>query len=416
MTRKKRKSKTNNTILPDESAQSNTGLTDSTPVENEAESSEGADSARNFSEGDVDAESASAEENKANQADSQGETPASADGEDSSSDDPLDDVRRSLLEEEQKKDEQKSNSWWRQIARGLQKEKSAEAVTPGKTESDVSPEAGFVETLDKSEKPILPEGYGDEIDELIEALKTSEEESPEPEAVVDDTPRESEAAVDIEQLKKQAFQPRAEGAQTEAAEDVRSIALQGGEEVLVEVQATPQNPLEERLAGIENALRPYRRLIYMGFAVLGALMVTIAAIVLIVIYQRIQPQEPVPEPSLPYPTMMSLPGGLNFNLARGTLKDGQWNPSGPEWLEGTEICRWIAIPWSRQMEAVIRTLNANDPIELTMSNNDPVAYYVYSVQEVRFDELQSLETDTPCLLLVLAKSDTDTRWVLTALP
>jgi hypothetical protein len=192
--------------------------------------------------------------------------------------------------------------------------------------------------------------------------------------------------------------------------------MQGGEEVLVEVQDTRQNTFEERLAGIENALRPYRRYIYLGFAVLGALMVSITAIVLFAIYQRLQPAPPVEEANLPFPALVSLPGGLNFSLERGELVNGEWNPEGAEWLEGTEICRWIAIPWSRQMEAVIRTLNPDDPIELTMSNNDRLEYHVYSLREVRFDELQSLETDTPCLLLVLANSDSDMRWVLTALP
>jgi len=414
MTRKKRKSKSENTILPVELVQGMSSLTDSIPGEKEAESG-GTDAARDVFEGDVRAGISSTEESETSQANPQEETPVSVEPEESS-DDPLDDIRRSLVEEEQKKGEQKSSTWWRQIARGLQKEKSAEAVTPEEIESDVSPDTGFVEKVDKEEKSVLHEDFGDEIDGLIEALKTSEEELSEPETMIEDTREEQKATVDIGQLKKQAFQPRAEDARTDATEDVRSIALQGDEEVLVEVQATRQNPFEERLTGIENALRPYRRYIYMGFAVLGALMVTIAAIVLFVIYQRLQPPEPVEEAALPYPTMMSLPGGLNFNLARGTLKDGQWNPRGPEWLEGTEVCRWIAIPWSRQMEAVIRTLNSNDPIELTMSNNDRLEYQVYSVQEVRFDELQSLETDTPCLLLILAKSDTDMRWVLIALP
>lgn len=415
MTRKKRKSKKESAILPVESVQGNTGLTDSTPGENEAESG-GVDSARNVSEADVHVGSASAEESETIQVDTQGETLISVEPEELSGDDPLDDIRRSLVEEDQKKDQQKSNTWWRQIARGLQKEKSTEAVTPEEIESDLSPDPGIVETLDQEEKSVLPEDFGDEIDDLIEALKKSEEGSSEPEVMVEDARGEQKATVDIRELKKRAFQPRADGAETEATEDMRSIALQGDEEILVEVQATPQNPSEEGLTGSENALRPYRRYIYIGFAVLGALMVSITAIVLFVIYQRFQSGKPVEEVAVTYPTMISLPGGLNFNLVRGTLKDGQWNPRGPEWLEGTEICRWIAIPWSRHIEAVIRTLNSNDPIELTMSNNDRMKYYVYSVQEVRFDELQSLETDTPCLLLVLAKSDSDMRWVITALP
>ena len=99
-----------------------------------------------------------------------------------------------------------------------------------------------------------------------------------------------------------------------------------------------------------------------------------------------------------------------------SLQDGEWNPRGPEWLQGTEVCRWVAIPWSRQLEAVIRTLNPDDQIELAMSNNDRLVYRVDSVNELSNEELQAVPTDSPCLLLLLAKADTETRWVLTALP
>jgi hypothetical protein len=76
----------------------------------------------------------------------------------------------------------------------------------------------------------------------------------------------------------------------------------------------------------------------------------------------------------------------------------------------------VAIPWSTQLEAVIRTLNPDDPIELVMSNNDRLVYRVDSVNELSNEELQAVPTDSPCLLLLLAKADTETRWVLTALP
>ena len=120
--------------------------------------------------------------------------------------------------------------------------------------------------------------------------------------------------------------------------------------------------------------------------------------------------------NLPYPVAVSLPGGWSFNLGRGTLQDGKWEPNGAEWLEGTEVCRWISLPWSRQLEAVIRTLNPKDPIELVMSNNDKLIYGVYSVYEMTPEEIQKQDANSPCLLLILTGSDSETRWVLTALP
>ncbi len=335
----------------------------------------------------------------------------------SSADDLLDDVRRSLLEDETLAEEKKSKKWWRRGSKGSKKDKSAEAEKAVDVEVNlpaVSPPA------DLAEEPVEKEvEYVDEIDELIDMLESEENESGRQAAVAVEAAIEPEiepeVEIDIEELKKQAFRPRDDGEQENITE-VRSIALEGGEEVFVEVQSTAQDPLEERLAALENVFRPYRRYIYFGLAFLGLIMAAIASVVLFNVYQQNRPQVPTVVSNLPFPTSMSLPGGLNFNLGKGSLQDGQWNPRGPEWLQGTEVCRWVAIPWSRQLEAVIRTLNADDPIEIVMSNNDRLVYKVYSVSQLSNEELQEVPTDSPCLLLLLAKADSETRWVLTALP
>jgi len=329
-----------------------------------------------------------------------------------SADSMLDDVRQSLIEDETVKDEKKSKKWWRRVAKGLQKDKKTETEVPVEAEADLTPVSVQTDLPEEKET----EEYSDEIDELIDMLEaeTSEEAAQVSHAVV--TPVEPEPEVDIEELKKQAFRPRGEGEEEQSLSEVRSVALADGEEVFVEVQATTQDPLEERLASLENLLRPYRSYLYFGFAVLGVVMAVIAGAVLLNIYRQSQPAAPVVDPNLPFPTSISLPGGLNFSLGKGALKDGQWNPRGPEWLEGTEVCRWVAIPWSRQLEAVIRTLNPNDRIELVMSNNDRLVYEVYSVQQLTNAELQDVKSDSPCLLLILAEAESETRWVLTALP
>lgn len=334
--------------------------------------------------------------------------------EQTSTDDILDDVRQSLIEDETVKDEKKSKKWWRRVAKGLQRDKKAEPETPIETETTLDPDNAQV-ILPEAREEKETEEYLDEIDELIEMLETESNDVAAPDSPKVEVPTEPEVEVDIEELKKQAFRPRTENEEPESFTEVRSVALEDGEEVFVEVEATRQDPLEERLTAFENALRPYRRYIYFGFTVLGIVMAVIAGAVLFNIYQQSRPV-PTVNPNLPFPTSMSLPGGLNFTLGKGTLKDGQWNPQGPEWLEGTEVCRWVAIPWSRQLEAVIRTLSPDDQLELVMSNNDRLLYKVYSVQQLSNEELQELPSDSPCLLLVLAKADTETRWVLTALP
>lgn len=333
-----------------------------------------------------------------------------------STDDLLNDVRQSLIEDETVKDEKKSKKWWRRVAKGLQKDKKAETEVPSEAETSLPPLSLQTELPEEKAKEKKSEEYTDEIDELIDMLEAEANEvvAPESTPVAESTKQEEE--VDIEELKKQAFRPRGEGEEQENITEVRSVALEDGEEVFVEVEAKPQDPLEERLAAFENSLRPYRSYIYFGFAVLGVVMAVIAGAVLFNIYRQSRPATAVVDPNLPFPTSISLPGGLNFSLGKGALKDGAWNPRGPEWLEGTEVCRWVAIPWSRQLEAVIRTLNPDDPIELVMSNNDRLVYKVYSIRELSTEEMQNLPTDSPCLLLVLAKADSDMRWVLTALP
>lgn len=315
-----------------------------------------------------------------------------------SADDLLDDVRRSLIEDES--DAEKKPSWWNKKAKGKDPE-------PVEAPSYIV------------EKPKPEDLYLEQIDELIDLLEPEVEETPK--AVVLAEPEslpaaEPEAPVDVAELKKRVFSPSEAGKDQELSE-VRAIALEGGEEVFVEVESRPADPVEERLKSFENSLRPYRSFIYYALAFLGVVLAVAAGALLIREYQRNLPPEPTKAISnLPYPTALTLPGGLNFGLGKGTLKDGSWNPRGPEWLEGTEICRWVAIPWSRQLEAVVRTLTQKDTFELKMSNNDKLTYTVYSIKELTLAEMQELDSGSPCLLLVLAKQDSEKRWVVTALP
>jgi hypothetical protein len=152
----------------------------------------------------------------------------------------------------------------------------------------------------------------------------------------------------------------------------------------------------------------------MAFAVLVLMVRTLAANGRLAFLQPEVAQ--TVDPNLPYPTSLALPGGLNFNLGQGSIRDGKWNPTGPEWLIGTETCRWVAIPWSLQVEAVVRTFNQTNTIDLVMSNNDRLTYTVTSIQELTLEEMQALDQNSPCLLLVLAKQDSEKRWVVTAKP
>jgi hypothetical protein len=332
----------------------------------------------------------------------------------SGSDDLLEDVRRSLIEEEETDKHKKEAKWWRRIGR---KQKSVEPESsPPIVEIDLPTTSLQADLLQDQTQSPESEKYEDEINDLIDMLEAESPESDaEPSAVAADAEilPEPEPEIDFEQLKEQAFRPRTAD---DVESDVRSIALEGGEEVFVEVESRPADTFKERREALENALKPYRSFIYVTLAVFGVFLAVILSFLIFNAYQQSQPQ-PVKEVSnLPYPVAVSLPGGWSFNLGRGTLQAGKWEPSGAEWLEGTEVCRWVSLPWSQQLEAVLRTLNPNDPIELVMSNNDKLIYGVYSIDEITIEEIQKVDSNSPCLLLILTGADSETRWVLNARP
>lgn len=337
--------------------------------------------------------------------------------EDESPDELLDDVRRALIEDATQEEKQKHSKWWKRIGigGGKQETQPEEPRVVEEIDLPVTLESADAE-LEQLKEELESEEYLDQIDDLIEML--DEEPGPVVPAPpkVEEPPAEPEKPVDLEQLKKQAFQPRTDSASSETLSEVRSIALEGDEEVFVEVESKPEDPLEERVKAVENAFKPYRRYVLFAIAFLGVVMAAIALMITMSAVQRMRPQPTADLGTLPYPTSVSLPGGWAFNLGRGSLVDGNWRPSGPEWLEGTEVCRWVSLPWNRQLEAVVRTLNPDDPIELGMSNSDRLIYKVYSIRQMSPDEMQTLDTNTPCLLIMLTEDDAEKHWVLTALP
>ncbi len=93
---------------------------------------------------------------------------------------------------------------------------------------------------------------------------------------------------------------------------------------------------------------------------------------------------------IPYPVELRLPGGWGFRLEAATIRDGKWQPAGAEWLPGTEIQRWIAIPSSKELKAVMQAIEAGDIILLKMSNRDELEYTVQSIENIKADDLLKL--------------------------
>src|SRR6185503_1568420 len=120
-----------------------------------------------------------------------------------STDDLLDDVRRSLIEAEAESDEKKAG-WWKRGGRSRKKAQTDEAE-PSKAadefEAVVEPEAATGMEPDKQDE------YVEQIDELIDMLDSDAAVSgvePALETVVA-PPAEPEPAIDVEELKKRVF-------------------------------------------------------------------------------------------------------------------------------------------------------------------------------------------------------------------
>lgn len=338
-----------------------------------------------------------------------------------SPDDLLEDVRRSLISEMAEKEQEEESKWWKRIGSSSRRKKKADVLSVETINVPVEPSDVEAEKQEGNQDQFV-----EQLDELIDILEDETREdaavegmvaAPMEEIILDKEEKAPEA-IGLNELKKRAFSARTTPDEEEKSlSEVRSVALSDGEEVFVEVEAATEDPLRDRWKAFENTLKPYRRYFYFVFVFVSLVMVLLVSASMYRLYQQSLPPPPTEVPSLlPYPVTVNLPGGLRFNLGKGKLQEGRWNPRGPEWLVGTEICRWIAIPYSRQMEAVVLTLSKDDEIELVMSNNDVLVFKVFSRDQLTLEEMLELDSGSPCMLLVLAQADTGERWVVRAIP
>ncbi len=237
----------------------------------------------------------------------------------------------------------------------------------------------------------------------------------------EDIPNDAEELVEAideteEDVKKIDKEPGLSETLAAGEDHIREIALQDyTEEELEEVD-------EHKLAWLDFIQTPGSQMRWIEWAVILFVGVLAGGIFIWLGIQangglRLSDARPTSthDPNVPIPASMQLPGGWTFRLGKGSLNaDNLWEPYGAEWLQGTEICKWITLPWSTQLEAVIRTLEAGDPIEITMSNYDVLTYHVYSRQEVDSTQTEELNLDIPSVLIILSSEDSDQKWVLIA--
>jgi hypothetical protein len=201
---------------------------------------------------------------------------------------------------------------------------------------------------------------------------------------------------------------------------VREVALQEYDETKIEVEER-KPALREEVRQTIRELKPFERFLLIGAGVITVLALLYSGIYLIANSISLPAPTPTAEVDMAdivHPTKLALPGGWEFNLGQGKVVDGEWKPRRAEWLVGTEISRWVALPYSVQLEAVLRTLKPENQIELTMSNTDVLVFNVHSIRELTMEQLLASDPKTPSLLVVLYNNDetVGTYWVVEALP
>ena len=357
--------------------------------------------------------------------------PAKADEPKSSGDEMLLDVRQALIDESL--EEAQKQTWFQRFS-GRFKKSSGPTITGPVAEpvSDVevlAEDLGEVipEPKPKKKKPSRSKQEEVAIQEFfsdLEALADVDIEGSTAEAL------EAQAATELPEV-----QPEKEASATPPPvphlpvkseetvevdfEEVRQLALEEYDGVAVEPEV--KVPIQDQIRKGIRELRPFEKYALIGFGVLivGALLFSGMFVLADSISASLAP--PVPTPTIDltnviHPIQLSLPGGWVFDLGQGKVVDGRWMPERAEWLVGTEISRWVALPWSLQLEAVLRTLQPEDQITLTMSNFQALDFNVYSIQELTMEQIQTLDPNKPGLLIILfgGEGDTDTHWVVTA--
>ena len=351
----------------------------------------------------------------------------------SSRDDLLADIRRSLANEE---DVEESKGFFGRIRKklsGRSKSESQDVETQSQLETEAETQedtqADLQEALDKLVEKQKPPSKKKSTQRNKEEEKAVQEFFADLEALaevedVQTIPGVQETELEEPQVDEKAKVPRLP-AKSKVADEidfdaVREVALDEYDETRIEpVERKP--PLREEVQQTIRELRPFERMLVIVLGVLTVGVLLSSGIFLIVNSISI----PTPTPTVEVdpgtsvrPTQITLPGGWEFNLGQGSVQDGKWTPTGAEWLAGTEISRWVALPWSLQLEAVLRTLKADDQIELTMSNFKVLTFDVYSIQEMTMESLLATDPTKPGLLIVLYNDEEadGTFWVVTALP
>ena len=104
--------------------------------------------------------------------------------------------------------------------------------------------------------------------------------------------------------------------------------------------------------------------------------------------------------------------GNTFMLAVGKVKDGLWEPGGPEWLQGTEVRRVLALPYSADLAQSVTGMTPGESIRLRLRSGEVVEYQLTSVKRVQRHQIEVLAEIYPSIVIVLYGERTSERWAV----
>jgi hypothetical protein len=105
-------------------------------------------------------------------------------------------------------------------------------------------------------------------------------------------------------------------------------------------------------------------------------------------------------------------GGVAYELTRSKLENGEWSPVLAEWLDGTELRRVVAVPFSQEVGQAVARLKYGDILRLRLGSSEVVEYRLVDIARLKRHQIEVLSSLSPSLAIVLHSERASERYVL----
>ncbi len=105
-------------------------------------------------------------------------------------------------------------------------------------------------------------------------------------------------------------------------------------------------------------------------------------------------------------------GGVAYELTRSKLENGEWSPVLAEWLDGSQLRRVVAVPYSQEVGQAVARLKYGDILRLRLSSSEVVEYHLVDIARIKRHQIEVLSSLSPSLAVVLHSERASERYVL----